>query len=149
MVVIPHHLMLSVFHARGDPDTGHVYREKAPLLKSDNGLAIYIMQEMLKGESSFYWPYLRILPVPSNLRHWSESDLLELQETRIARWAATRTRQLRMLYRDTMEVLSNSYPRLFPVSGAVTRSDGRAFEFLRQFTCLKEKTAVCCTVYRS
>lgn len=118
MVVIPHHLMLSEFHARADPYTGHVFREKARLLKSDNGLAVYIMQEMLKGEDSFYWPYLRILPASYNLRHWSEPGLLELQETtgRLARRAAARTRQLLALYRDTMEVLSSDYPELFPVS---------------------------------
>lgn len=108
--------MMSEFHAKADPVTSHVHRDNAQLLKGDNSLALYIMQETLKGESSFYWPYLRVLPTPHNIRHWSEGNLLELQDEKLVRKTAARSRQLRALYRDTMGVLSRSYPELFPVS---------------------------------
>eukprot|EP00903_Cladosiphon_okamuranus_P005406 g5394.t1 len=83
MVQIPHALMMSDFHAKADPDFGHVHRNSR-ILDSDNGLAIYIMQEILKEEKSFYWPYLRVLPTPHNLRSWSGEDLLLLQDTKLA-----------------------------------------------------------------
>ena len=115
MVTIPHRLMMSEFHAKVDPDLGHVHRENAKLLKGDNGLALYLMQELIKGEGSFYWPYLRVLPKPHNLRHWSEESLLELQDQKLLGRTALRAQQLRALYRDTMGVLSRIYPDLFPV----------------------------------
>lgn len=114
-MTIPHRLMMSEFHAKVDPDLGHVYQDNAKLLKGDNGLALYLMQELLKGEGSFYWPYLRVLPTPHNLRHWSEEGLLELQDQKLLGRTALRAQQLRALYRDTMGVLSRIYPDLFPV----------------------------------
>lgn len=114
-MIIPHRLMMSEFHAKVDPDLGHVHRDNAKLLKGDNGLALYLMQELLKGEGSFYWPYLRVLPTPHNLRHWSEESLLELQDQKLLGRTALRMQQLRALYRDTMGVLSRIYPDLFPV----------------------------------
>lgn len=114
-MTIPHRLMMSEFHAKVDPDLGHVHRDNAKLLKGDNGLALYLMQEMLKGEGSFYWPYLRVLPTPHNLRHWSEESLLELQDQKLLGRTALRAQQLRALYRDTTGVLSKVYPDLFPV----------------------------------
>lgn len=116
MVVIPHRLMMSEFHAKADPDLGHVHRDNAVLLKSDKGLAVYIMQEMLKGESSFYWPYLRVLPAPRNLRHWSETSLLDLHDHKLARKTAAIRRQLYAQYNDMMGALSSKYPHIFPVS---------------------------------
>lgn len=126
-MTIPHRLMMSEFHAKVDPDLGHVHRDNAKLLKGDNGLALYLMQELLKGEGSFYWPYLRVLPTPHNLRHWSEESLLELQDQKLLGRTALRTQQLRALYRDTMGVISRIYPDLFPVRVHVHTCDTRRF----------------------
>lgn len=114
--------MMSEFHAKADPDLGHVHRENERLLKNDNGLALYIMQEILKGEASFYWPYLQVLPLSRNSKHWSESNLAELQDQKLVRKSAARTRHIRALYHDTMNILSRSYPGLFPVRVIATRS---------------------------
>lgn len=116
MVIIPQRLMMSAHHAKAGPERGHVHRDNAKLLGNDNGLALYIMQEMLKGEDSFYWPYLRVLPRPRNLRHWSEESLRDLQNQKAMRRTTARTRHLRALYRDTMNTLSTTYPDLYPVS---------------------------------
>lgn len=116
MIEIPHALMMSDFHAKADPDFGHVHRLSTRLLDSDNGLAIYIMQEMLKEEKSFYWPYLRVLPTPHNLRSWNGDKLLLLQDQKLVRRMAARSRQLRALYSETVEYLSNTYPELYSAS---------------------------------
>lgn len=116
MVQIPHALMMSDFHAKADPDFGHVHRRNSRLLDSDNGLAIYIMQEILKEDKSFYWPYLRVLPTPHNLRSWSQEDLLLLQDHKLVRRVAARRRQLRALYHETMEYLTKTHPDLYSAS---------------------------------
>lgn len=116
MVIIPHALMMSEFHAKADPKYGHVHRLNTRLLGSDNGLALYIMQEILKEERSFYWPYLRMLPTPCNLRNWNRENLLLLQDHKLVRRTAARSRQLLALYRETIEFLSSSYPELYTVS---------------------------------
>lgn len=107
---------MSEIHARGDPDLGHVYRSNLPILKYDNGLAVYVMQEIGKGDRSFYAPYLRVLPEPRNLRHWGESSLIELQNPKLVRRSAARRRHLHLVYERTFEVLDNEFPGLFPVS---------------------------------
>ncbi|CAN0575411.1 unnamed protein product, partial [Ectocarpus sp. 12 AP-2014] len=74
------------------------------------------MQEILKEERSFYWPYLRMLPTPCNLRNWNRESLLLLQDHKLVRTTAARSRQLLVLYRETIEFLSSSYPELYTVS---------------------------------
>lgn len=115
MLQIPQTLMMSDYHAKADPDFGHVHRLNTRLLDSDNGLAIYIMQEILKENKSFYWPYLRVLPTPHNLRSWSEGDLLLLQDHKLVRRVAARRRQLRALYHETIDYLSTTHPELYSV----------------------------------
>lgn len=120
MIIIPHRLMMSEVHAMSDPELGHVFRDKIPILKSDNGLALYLMQQTLKGDESFYWPYLRILPnEPRNLAHWDESRLFELQDHDLVRRRASRKKHIASLYDRTMKILGGSYPDLFSVSARV------------------------------
>lgn len=108
--------MMSDFHAKADPDFGHVHRLNTRLLDNDNGLAVYIMQEVLKEDKSFYCPYLRVLPTPHNLRSWDGENLLLLQDHKLVRRTAARSRHLRVLYHETIEYLSNTYPELYSVS---------------------------------
>lgn len=114
-MLIPRRLMMSEVHAKNDPELGHVHRANPSVLKNDNGLVLYVMQEMLKGDRSFYWPYLSMLPKPRNLRHWDDKSLEELQDPRLIRANAARTRHLRALYSHTMGTLDASHPGLFQV----------------------------------
>lgn len=116
MIQIPRSLMMSESHAKDDSDLGHVHRRSPRVLDKDNGLAIYIMQEVLKGDQSFYWPYLRVLPTPHNLRHWDGESLLLLQDSKLVRRVAARRRQLRAQYHETIEYLSKTYPELYTAS---------------------------------
>lgn len=142
IIQIPHALMMSDFHAKADPDFGHVHRLNTPLLVSDSGLVIYIMQEILKEDKSFYWPYLRVLPTPHNLRSWSGEDLLLLQDNKLVRRVAARRRQLRALYHETIEYLSNTYPELYSAS-AVLSSQAHVLRYVhckRRPLILRRKT---------
>lgn len=40
---------------------------------------MFISYELSKGEESFWYPYLRILPVPGTISNWSQIELSELQ----------------------------------------------------------------------
>ena len=42
-------------------------------------LAVFMMHETLKGDKSFYAPFLRILPEPSNISEWTDAQLNLLQ----------------------------------------------------------------------
>ncbi|CAM9363567.1 unnamed protein product [Choristocarpus tenellus] len=113
MVTVPWRLMLSVIHAAEDPEMGHVYKENKSLLRNDNGLALFIMQEMIRGKSSFYWPFLRILPKPGSISCWGDVSLAELQDDNLVQRSKTRAKHHRVLYDRTMEVLCERYPDLF------------------------------------
>ena len=43
-------------------------------------LAVYIMHQYLKKEASFFFPYLRILPMPTPLPEWTQEELEQLQD---------------------------------------------------------------------
>ena len=62
-----------------DPVVGDVLQSSSHLLQGDSLLSVYMMYEFIKKENSFYHPYLSILPTPSNISEWSDSDLKMLQ----------------------------------------------------------------------
>lgn len=113
MVNIPERLIMSPPQAALLDDIGPAFREFATLLKNDNGLAIYIMREMLLKEKSFFWPYLRILPQPYTIEHWSAADQSELQDEGLVKRAHARVKQLGELYDKTIGLLSQSYADVF------------------------------------
>ncbi len=42
-------------------------------------LSVYLMHERLKGDASFWAPYLRVLPHPGSIADWTSEELAELQ----------------------------------------------------------------------
>jgi hypothetical protein len=106
-VQIPARLMMSPPHAQALPDIGHVFRTEKALLRNDNGLAVFIVHQLLLGEASFYWPYLRILPKPHTVEDWSAEDVAHLQDAQLASRAQYRLRQLRNLWERTIGGLSD------------------------------------------
>ena len=95
MVQIPASLMISPPNAYADKDIGKILRESKDILPGiillypssfllnrplgDLLLALYVMYEINKKEESFFYPYLKILPVPESLSLWSDSELSYLQ----------------------------------------------------------------------
>ena len=80
MVEIPFLLMMTPVHAMEDAEIGAIMRENEELLAGDLMLALYLMYEKEKGASSFYAPYISILPSPASIVNWSEEDLALFQD---------------------------------------------------------------------
>lgn len=80
MMEIPVKLMMSEINAYNDPVIGECLERHRSIINGDELLALYIMYEILKGEASFYAPYINILPTPSNTTYWSQAQLQEIQD---------------------------------------------------------------------
>lgn len=78
MIEIPAHMMMSPPIAFAS-DIGVYLRQNKDILKSDLLLTVFIMSERSKGSSSFFYPFLQILPEPGTIASWLDKDLLHLQ----------------------------------------------------------------------
>lgn len=78
MIEIPNHIMMSPPVAFAS-DIGSLLRQNSDILRTDLLLSVFIMSERSKGERSFFYPFLRILPVPGTVANWDDKDLLHLQ----------------------------------------------------------------------
>ena len=79
MVEIPHHIMMSPPIIFKDKEIGSIMFLYQDALYSDLLLTVYLMHEISKGNQSFYYPFLRILPEPGNISEWHDDELLLLQ----------------------------------------------------------------------
>jgi len=85
-------------------------RDHPSLLLTDMALAIYVMQEFAKGEESFFYPFLNIIPEPLNATDWSDNELLELQDSKLASRIMFRRDHLKSSYERTFKSLFEEYP---------------------------------------
>lgn len=79
MFEIPRHLMMSPPIIFADPIVGEKFNSLIDLLHGDLLLTVFIVYELTKGENSFYYPFLCMLPQPNNISEWDEKHLQELQ----------------------------------------------------------------------
>eukprot|EP00606_Chrysophyceae_sp_TOSAG23-5_P001479 GSChrysophyteH2.ASY1.ANO1.100.1 assembled CDS len=114
MMEIPIKLMMSPMHAFQDPVVGSILHASQDLLRGDVLLTVYIMYEYLKGEASFYAPFLAILPEPGSVVQWSDSELAELQDSSITYRAKNRGKMLQVTYERNIRGLSRRHPEHFP-----------------------------------
>lgn len=114
MLDIPARLMMSPPHAFADEEVGAALRSSADLLAGDLLLTVYIMHELRKGETSFYHPYLDILPVAQCLTEWRDEELDDLQDERLKLRAISRRRSLRITFERCLGALARRYPAQFP-----------------------------------
>lgn len=83
MVEIPMKLMMCPPLIFQDEQMGNAFKSSLDLLQGDLLLAVYIAHELRKGASSFYKPYLDILPEPDCISQWKDSELLWLQDEKL------------------------------------------------------------------
>jgi hypothetical protein len=96
MLYIPAKLMISPLSAFSDPVMGDLFKNTRDVLRGDPStfslltkssgdflLTMFLSYEISKGEDSFWYPYLRILPIPGSISYWNTKDLNELQDVRI------------------------------------------------------------------
>jgi len=112
---IPAPLMMSPVHAFADPVLGRKFSDAQDLLRGDTLLTVYIMSELLKGEQSFYAPYLNILPDPGSIIQWTEEQLHQLEDPSLTFRSKTRGRMLRNTYERTFGSLHTRFPDAFPL----------------------------------
>ncbi len=112
MLEIPKILMMSPEHAY-DSEIGKYLAENKDIIRGDSILALYLMHERIKGESSFYFPYLQILPSPGTIAEWAQSQLLELQDDNIVLRARRKKLQVKTLYTQCVMPLCEKYPEIF------------------------------------
>lgn len=100
MVVVPASLIISPPTCEADPEIGHVFAE-SPVFRGSSDkvelqpravaaspaevrapqvLAVFLMHHMLKGQASFWFPYISMLPKPNTILEWSEPELAELHD---------------------------------------------------------------------
>eukprot|EP00605_Chrysophyceae_sp_TOSAG23-4_P002752 GSChrysophyteH1.ASY1.ANO1.3035.1 assembled CDS len=114
MMEIPVKLMMSPLHAFADPVVGQKLEASQDLLRGDILLTVYIMSEILKGDDSFYAPFLAILPEPGSIVQWTQAELDMLQDSAMTYKAKTRKRMLRTTYDRNVSTLCDRYPSVFP-----------------------------------
>jgi hypothetical protein len=66
-----------------------------------------------KGEDSFYYPYLKILPEPGSVSKWSDAELDELQHEQLKHRAERKRSQIKIVYNGLMTALNARYPQFF------------------------------------
>ncbi|TMW58694.1 hypothetical protein Poli38472_010253 [Pythium oligandrum] len=115
MLTIPQRLMISEATCWADPQLRRVYEENRDVFARDDPvIALFLVREKLKGEESFYHPYLAILPEVINVQDWSKEELEELRDSSLAEAAARRSTEVQTFYDGIMELLDEKYPGEFP-----------------------------------
>lgn len=81
--------------------------------KNDYRLYALLLHEKLQGESSFYWPYLRILRDAEILIDWSDEEIAELQDPAIPTRVETYRRVMEKYWKQ-LEPVVLRHSDLFP-----------------------------------
>ncbi|EGR33354.1 SET domain protein [Ichthyophthirius multifiliis] len=83
-VAIPNNLLLSTYLVE-QSELKVILEENPHLFDLDedddaqfNKLALYLMKEKIKGENSFWYPYLQIAPESFTLLDWKEEEVQEI-----------------------------------------------------------------------
>lgn len=73
----------------------------------------YLTYELSKGEESFFYPYLKILPEPGSVSKWSDAELDELQHEQLKHRAERKRSQIKIVYNGLMTALNARHPDFF------------------------------------
>ena len=115
MLEIPIKLMMGPPHAFTDPVLGPIIKANEDLLRGDMLLSLFIMFELAKGEDSFYFPYLEMLPEPGSVSQWTEEQLAELENQDLVLKSKNRLTSLRNNYSRVIVKLCTAHPEALPL----------------------------------
>ncbi|GLD98443.1 hypothetical protein PINS_up007140 [Pythium insidiosum] len=114
---IPRALMISEETCWSDPELGPVYDENRDVFTRDDPvLALFLTRELAKGDTSFYAPYLSILPEVVNVQDWTDDERAELRDRTLEDAAERRINEVATFYERIMHRLEPKYPGRFPRS---------------------------------
>ncbi|KAG7387716.1 hypothetical protein PHYBOEH_008155 [Phytophthora boehmeriae] len=115
MLSIPRRLLISEELCWKDPQLRPIFEENRDVFtRDDSVLALFLMREMIRGDRSFFYPYLAILPYPESVQDWTEDEIYELHDARLVEAAARRTAEIETYYHRVFNRLQEKYPGEFP-----------------------------------
>lgn len=110
MMEIPIKCMMRPDLAIEDPQIGRLLNSSQDLLRGDVLLCVYIMAEIIKGKSSFYAPYINILPEPGSIVQWNDDELGFLQDDNLVHKAKNRRILLHNTYQRSVVAFAERFP---------------------------------------
>lgn len=79
MLCVPKTLMITEETCRSDEQLGPIYKQNKDVFTRDDPIiALLLVRELVRGDDSFFAPYLAMLPYPTNVQDWTEQELDEL-----------------------------------------------------------------------
>lgn len=106
MVQVPAELVISEQRCWQDPQLQRVLEANRDVFSRDDPvLALFLVREMLKGDASFFEPYLSILPYPESIQDWTDDELSELHDRCVYQLLILKTLRVRQRSRDAVHVV--------------------------------------------
>lgn len=118
MLRIPTSLVLSPESALKSETIGHVFADERSF-KGIGGdgkfhVTVFLMHERLKGEASFWFPYIQTLPYPRTVLDWTEAELAELQHQSFVDELPDHRALMKEQYETVLTRLQTLFPKEFP-----------------------------------
>ena len=73
--------------------------------KNEYKLCTFLIYEKLKGETGFYWPYLRVIQGLEGVMDWNDAEIRELQDGNIKNRVNAWKKDLKMSWKELKPVL--------------------------------------------
>ncbi|KAG1685979.1 hypothetical protein DVH05_007580 [Phytophthora capsici] len=117
MLCIPRKLLISEDLCWQDPQLGPIFNDNRDVFTRDDPiLSLFIVRELVLGQSSFFHPYLAILPYPESVQDWTVEELRELHDDQLVVAAERRSTEIDVYYKRVINRLQEKHPGQFPPS---------------------------------
>ena len=119
MLCVPLKLVMSPASASQSPTIGHVFRNPEAFRHLGGygkyETSVFLMHERIKGEKSFWHPYIQALPEPRTVADWTQPELNELQHNTFCDQLPEHSKDTMDKYAQLFRHLRKLYPEEFPV----------------------------------
>lgn len=79
MLCVPKALMITEETCRSDEQLGPIFNQNRDVFARDDPvIALFLVRELVRGDDSFFAPYLAMLPYPTSVQDWTQQELAEL-----------------------------------------------------------------------
>lgn len=117
MLEIPRKLLICEPTCKLSKIIGHVFED--PTLFRFGGvgselIAVFLMHEYLQGKKSFWYPYIKVLPDPTTICKWTDTQLDMLQDNALSKAAKDKWGHFRVQYIRLFSRLRTRFPDEFP-----------------------------------
>ena len=110
---------MSIDKAQKHPELGKVIKENPTMFHEDVShdweqliLLIFVLYEYQKGEDSFWWPYLDLMPHVQFFCDWNKEEIVAVQDYGLIFAAMDYKSEVDKEYKQFVKVLSK-YPEIF------------------------------------